>query len=349
MWDEGYTIIGAGHQGLAMAAHLSLCGVPCHLWNRTPEHIARILETKAITCHGVVEGMAQLEDATSDLERALRRVLLITTPSSAHEDLARRLAPFVTRDQVIILNPGRTFGALSFLDALRDAGAVGIPVIAETQTIVYTCRRSGTTDVTIFALKDHVQIAAIRPDDTTRAMKALPAPIAPYFVPATSVWQTSFSNVGLVLHCAPVLLNTGWIESPLVDFKYYYQGISPSIAALLERIDAERLAVADAMGTPAESLVAWLQRTYGTHGATLYENLQTNRYYQKIDAPPTIRCRYIDEDVPNGLVPIEDCGKRCGVPTPMISLIIDLASAIRQQDYRAIGRHFQEAWQEETR
>lgn len=345
MWgEEGFTIMGAGHQGLAMAAHLTLCGEHCYLWNRTPAHIQEIMDTRRISCHGIMEDNAVIDGAGSDLKAALRRVILVTTPSSAHEEIAKRLAPYVRKDQVIILNPGRTFGALSFLDALRMAGARELPVIAETQTIVYTCRRSGDTDVTIFAMKDHVPIAAIRSEDTRKAMAALPKAIAHYFCPAKSVWETSFSNVGLVLHCAPVLLNIGWIESKTVDFKYYYQGISPSIATLLERIDQERLAVAQQMGTPVESLVHWLQRTYGTQGTLIYDNLQTNRYYEKIDAPPTLQCRYLDEDVPNGLVPLEDCGRRCGVPTPMISMIIDLASAVRQVDYRKQGRKYHERW-----
>jgi opine dehydrogenase len=35
-----YTVIGAGHGGKAMAAHLALMDFPVTLFNRTPEHIA---------------------------------------------------------------------------------------------------------------------------------------------------------------------------------------------------------------------------------------------------------------------------------------------------------------------
>ena len=37
-----YTVLGAGHGGKAMAAHLSLMGFEVNLYNRTPEHIAAI-------------------------------------------------------------------------------------------------------------------------------------------------------------------------------------------------------------------------------------------------------------------------------------------------------------------
>ena len=43
---EEITILGAGHQGLAMAAHLSANGISCNLWNRSENHICDIKESK---------------------------------------------------------------------------------------------------------------------------------------------------------------------------------------------------------------------------------------------------------------------------------------------------------------
>jgi opine dehydrogenase len=37
-----YTVIGAGHGGKAMAAHLALMGFPVVLYNRTTENVAAI-------------------------------------------------------------------------------------------------------------------------------------------------------------------------------------------------------------------------------------------------------------------------------------------------------------------
>ena len=39
---EKYTVLGAGHGGKAMAAHLALMGMDVALWNRTFEHISII-------------------------------------------------------------------------------------------------------------------------------------------------------------------------------------------------------------------------------------------------------------------------------------------------------------------
>ncbi len=64
---------------------------------------------------------------------------------------------------------------------------------------------------------------------------------------------TSLGNIGMVLHCVPVLMNIGWIESEKTKFEYYYDGISKSIADVLEKIDSERIVIAKAMGINIES------------------------------------------------------------------------------------------------
>lgn len=141
-------ICGGGHQGLSMAAHLALCGNEVSLWNRTEKHIAEILKSNKIVCSGVVSGEAHIKKASCKIDEVISDVIMVTTPSSAHKDIARVLAPFVTKDTVIVLNPGRTFGAIEFAETLKNCGVVELPHIAETQTIVYTCRRSDKNSVT---------------------------------------------------------------------------------------------------------------------------------------------------------------------------------------------------------
>lgn len=334
------TIIGGGHQGLAMAAHLSLNGAECYLWNRTEQNIRDVIENGEIFCQGVVSGIAHVKHASTKIEECIQDLIMVTTPSSAHNDIAKMIAPYMTEKHIVVLNPGRTFGAREFARVLKENGCNHLPLIAETQTIIYTCRRNDRNTVSIYALKNGVPIASADAETTKAIVDALPGCIREYFTIANSDIYTSLGNVGMILHCAPVLMNIGWIESKTVDFKYYYEGISPSISKVLERIDAERVAVAKAMGVEIETLVEWLVRTYDTHGSNLFECLQNNIYYKDIDAPLTIYHRYIEEDVPNGLVPLESAGKAYGVPTPAASIIIDLANMVMGKDYREIGRKY---------
>lgn len=333
-------VCGAGHQGLSMAAHLALCGVKVTLWNRTLKNIEEVALTRKIYCRGIVNGCASIDKASSDISEVVTDFVMVTVPSNAHRDIAKELAPFVHKNMVVILNPGRTFGAIEFADCLRQNGAKEIPRIAETQTIVYTCRKEDVNCVNIYALKKGVKIAALKREDSDYIAGKLPDCLKPHFVKADSVAITSLSNVGMVLHCAPVLMNVGWIETEKADFKYYYDGISESIAKFLEKIDSERIAVAKAVGFEVESTADWLKRIYQVKGSNLFECIQNNTKYREIDAPDSLNCRYILEDIPGGMVPIEYLGVQTGISTINISIVIDLANAIMNRDFRKEGRRF---------
>ena len=333
-------VCGAGHQGFSMAAHLALNGVEVKLWNRSQKNIRDVIDTGIIHCSGIVNGDARISYVSTNMADVFADFVMITTPSSAHKDIAREIAQYVTSETIVVLNPGRTFGAIEFAEELKKNGVSELPHIAETQTIVYTCRKTGANSTSILALKNEVEIAAIRGSNINYVMERMPECLKKYFKVVNSVGMTSLSNVGMILHCAPVMMNIGWIETEKVDFKYYYDGISPSIAHFLEKMDFERQAVAKAGGFEIESVREWMKRTYGVEGNTLYECIRKNQAYKEIDAPPTINSRYIFEDVPNGLVPVEAMGREYGVPTPNITTIIDLACSVMDVNYRLNGRRF---------
>lgn len=335
---ETVTILGAGHQGLAMAAHLGANGVRCFLWNRSNAGIEHIAKTHSVISHGEVEGMVKVDRASTSIEETISKLILVATPSTAHRDIAQMLAPLVDSSYIVILNPGRTLGAIDFAETLESYGCTDLPLIAEAQTIIYTCRRDGDNSVHIFALKSGIPIASLYAADTDRIIEALPSCIRGRFVPSPSMVETSLGNVGMVLHCAPTLMNIGWIENEKSSFEYYYDGISPTIANLIEQLDQERLKVAGTLGNPVESVSDWLRRTYGARGRTLYERLQNNEYYRGIDAPQSVHHRYIEEDVPNGLVPLESIGLELGIETPVTSTVISFASLVMGADYRLTGR-----------
>lgn len=336
---ERILICGAGHQGLAMAAHFALNNESVYIWNRSDENIEDIRKNNTIECVGVVEGEAHICMASSDIREVLQKVIMITTPSTAHKDIARILAPYVSGENIIVLNPGRTFGAIEFAKTLQEYGVKEMPHIAETQSIVYTCRKNNKRSVSIYALKNDISIASLG-NDGEMIIEHIPLCIRNNYVIKQSVFETSLANVGMILHCAPVLMNVGWIESEKVDFKYYYDGISSSVASFLENMDTERIKIAGKLGYNIESVMDWLKRIYNTDGENLHECLKNNKAYSEIDAPPSLDCRYLDEDIPNGLVPYEFLAKEFGIEVPYISAVITMAELLKKIKYRDIGRKF---------
>ena len=334
------TVIGAGNSGIAMAAHLSKYGNEVTLWNRSEGAIATIRETRVIHSTGVIHGAIPIHKVTNDIKEALvdPDIILITTPASSHKDLAELIGKNLKKSTIIVLNPGRTFGAFEFEHILKQYNMEYNQLIAETQTIIYTCRKLGDDGVNIIAMKDSVLIATIGGISNEEIINRLPTCIQKYYKPAKSIVQTSIGNVGMVLHCAPMLLNIGWTESKFYSYKYYHDGVSPTVSKFIEQIDKERINVSEVLGCKVESTKDWFQRTYHIEGDNLFECIQNNEAYKTIDALNSLKHRYIYEDVPCGLVPIESVGLKLGLDMSYTTLTIDLACKLIGIDFRETGR-----------
>lgn len=333
------TVIGAGNSGLAMAAHLSSEGYNITLWNRSRSTIEKLISTHTIHCEGILEDEVKIGLVTDDIKDALKDpdIILVTTPANSHKDIAKLIGENIRRETLIVLNPGRTFGALEF-KRIYDSYNPIEQLIAETQTIIYTCRKTGEDSVKIFSFKSDVLISGLDSRRNEELVTQLPKCIQAYFKPARSIIETSIGNIGMVLHVAPLLLNTGWTENPSNIYKHYYDGITPIIAEFIEKIDQERVNVSEALGYRIETTKEWLIRTYHIQGDNLYECIQNNEAYRTIDAPSSLKHRYIYEDVPCGLVPIESVGLKLGLDMTYTTLTIDLASKLLNEDFREIGR-----------
>lgn len=334
------TVMGSGNLGFAMAAHLSRGGNKVTLWNRSASTISRVIKTGVIHCTGIINGHIPIHTVTTDITVALKDpdIILIATPANSHKGLAELIAKNINKSIVIILNPGRTFGALEFGNIYKKYNTRHKQIIGESQTIIYTCRKTDVDAVNIIALKDRVQIFS---PDADNIIDYLPECIRGHFAPAKSMIQTSIGNVGMVLHCAPLLLNAGWTESDRNIYKYYYDGITPTIGEFIEKIDMERVAVSEKLGCKVESTIEWFSRTYHVSGKSIYECIQKNDSYKTIDAPGSLKHRYILEDVPCGLVPLEAIGLKLGLGMEYTTLTIDLASKLMNTDFRKTGRNLE--------
>ena len=119
-----YCVVGAGHGGLAMAGHLGILGYPVNLFNRTDEKLDGVRWHGGIKVGGAVSGFGPVKKATSDMREALEGVdvVMVVTPSTAHRGLALVMAPYLTDGQMVVLNPGRTGGALELRKVFQDSG-----------------------------------------------------------------------------------------------------------------------------------------------------------------------------------------------------------------------------------
>ncbi len=341
MGKSKFAVVGAGHGGKAMAAHLALKGFPVSLYNRTLAKIMPIIKMKGIEIEGEVSGFGKIELATDNIGEVIKDadVIMVCVPAFAHAAIAERCAPHLKSGQIVILNPGRTCGALEFLNILRERGNNNDVTVAEAQTFIYASRGMGPASVKIFRIKQAIPVAAIPAIKTDGVIDRINEAF-PEFISGTSVIETSFNNIGAVFHPAITILNASRIESTMGNFQFYIEGVTSSIARVLEAVDRERVEVAYMLKCKnALTALDWLTMAYNVIEDNLFDGIHSNPGYYGIMAPKTTNVRYITEDVPMSLVPIAEFGKAFGVSTSATDSLINLANIIFKVDFTKSGRN----------
>jgi opine dehydrogenase len=325
-----------------MAAHLALMGLHVTLFNRTFEHINVIKMRGGIdleSTEGGLHGFGKLALTTSDMDEALQsaQMIMVVVPSSAHADLARKAAPHLKDGQIVILHPGRTCGALEFVKVLHDEGCTADVTVAEAETFIYASRSDGPAQARIFRIKEAVPLAALPAARNELVLEAI-QPAYPQFIDGVNVLHTGVNNMGAIFHPALTLLNAGWIEATHGDYQFYIDGVTPSVARVLEVLDRERVTVASALGIRARTAMEWLKMAYDTTGEDLHDAIHNQPGYYGIKAPSTLTHRYIYEDVPMSMVPLASLGERFGVSVRAMDSVIRLACIVHRTDYWKRGR-----------
>ena len=337
-------VLGAGNGGCATAADLSARGFEVRLYSRSQKTLEPLLRRGGIELweHGL-ETFGRPRLITPVLEDAVAGADLVTiaAPAVAHEFMARSLAPLLTSNQIVHLNPGQTGGSLHFVRELRQAGC-RVPVrCCETVTLTSICRMAGPARVEIYRRTANLGCAAFPAEAAADILPEI-ATVFPNVVAAENVLETGLSNINAIMHPAGMVGNAGWIEQHGGELLFYRQALSPSIGRIIEGVDRERLAVVRALGLRPRTFVeifhaAGLTSDAALESGDVYQATQESEPNKTIAAPTTHDHRYVHEDVGYGLVPMAELAALLGIGTPVIDALITLASEMNRTDYRRDG------------
>lgn len=339
---KNITVIGAGHGGKAMAAHLALMGAKVTLYNRTSSKLDVIRLRGGISLtseQGSPQGFGELHNVTDNMRESLEasRLIMVVVPAFAHQEIAAKMAPWLRDDHIVVLNPGRTFGAIAFSLEIRKQNCQANPILAEAQTFIFASRSTGPAQAFIHRIKDAVPLAAYPAVYTDEVLEAL-APYYPEFIDGQTVLHTGLNNIGAVFHPTITLANAGWIESTGGNFDFYTDGVTPTVAKMMEAIDRERMRVGSALGIEMISACAWLDLAYASKGEDLHQAIHNQPGYRGIQSPGTLNHRYIKEDIPMSLVPMASLGRKLGIRVRGMESLIRLACISHEIDYWQVGR-----------
>jgi opine dehydrogenase len=336
-------ILGAGHGGCAAAADLTRRGYAVRLHARSAERLKPLRERGGIEARGVLQGFAPIATMTTDVAEAVESadLIMLVVPSVAHEHYALALAPLLTPDRPVFLNPGHTGGGLHFVHELRQAGYRKPVKTCETISLTYVCRMEGPATVGIYTYTKRLGFAAF-PGKHSAELYALLKPVYPETVLCSSVLETALTNMNAVFHPPGMLMNAGWIESTHGDFLFYAQGITEGVGRVVSAVDAERMMVAKALGVAAISFLeafyrAGLTTEAAVESGSVARACRESEPNKTIKSPSSLDHRYVHEDVGFGLVPMAALGRLAGVPTPTMDALVHLTSEAVGIAYGTMG------------
>lgn len=336
-------VIGCGNGAFATAADLSAKGHEITLFvdEKHAHNFKEIKKNNTIKTTGVgPTGDIKISKITTNLEEAMKDYELIipVTPSYAQEEIAIYLVPHLKDGDKIILSPGSTGGSLVFAKVFHDLRPELKVKIAEIHTLPYTARKVGKDGVNI-SLMTNVMYFAAFPAKYNQEMLDLIHIFYPTVTLVHDVLEASMNNGNATTHPAPVVLNAGKIEYYGKHY-HYKEGITPSVGRVIQMIDDERKNICHAFGYKEVDIKDRLELMgYCPHGDTVYECIQgSTDIFLPLEGPNDLNGRYLAEDAPLSLLAMASIGRAAGVPTPLMDSVVNLAAALKNENYWETGR-----------
>lgn len=338
-------VLGSGGGALAVAADLARSGrdpvladLPAFARNLHP--VRELGGVKVVAgLYGTRVEPVRVADHVSDAVLGANLVIVVV-PCFGHEPFMEVLAPILQEGQSLLFF-GEGSGSLLAQRALIAAGNQGV-LVGETNTLPYLARPAGPGAVTVDRKTGGVLLAGI-PSASTKQLLDQVTDVWPSISAAESVWETVLINYNAIDHVATVVANAGTLENRTGGMLLYGEGATPSVVRAIEAVDAELLAIRQALGLAdhrryRDFLIA--QGFAPDAGPALYDVVRASRLVTWLapTGPRALETRYITEDVPFALVLAASIADEVGVDTPVIDGLIAITSAMLGRDFRSEGR-----------
>lgn len=144
----------------------------------------------------------------------------------------------------------------------------------------------------------------------------------------------ALSNANPQNHLAIALCNMTRMENG--EAWQQYANITSAVGRLMEALDAERLAIAEAFGVKVRILRRHFHLSFHVPEGPVAEmaaHLATGRTDPL--APATLDTRYITEDLPYGIAVTETLARIAGVAAPLHTAGVEMFNALCGEDFRA--------------
>jgi len=342
MLEKPIAVLGGGNGGHCMAADLTLAGYRVNFYEHPDfaDNFSTVLATGKVALSGIGrQGEADISLVTTDMEQAIGNAGLINIvlPAQGHDLFFNEMISHLHDGQTVVVWAG-DFGSLRLYQLLQEQARASRVTIYEANTLPYGTRLVAPAKVDLLLVAPQILLSALPAKNTGRALDELKI-LYPGLVPGQNVLATALNNPNPIIHPPGSLLNTGRIQYARGDFYMYREGITEAVARVIRAVFAEMSALAKALGAEMLQYQESDFRTTGSiMGVAFQSPFDTLGVLASIAGPHTIYDRYITEDLPFGLVPVVELGRKLGVPTPLVEAIVNIGAAVCHENFWETGR-----------
>ena len=336
-------VLGAGNAGCAVAADLTIKGHKVTLIKTS--HAMHDDNFDYMCSHA---GEFTLDEfgtvTTTHIHRVTRdvgnlaecKVVIIFIQTNYHEKLIERIAPLLSKDQILLINPGYLSTAYVLKHCPADL------IIAEAQSSFIDGRivSPGRFRVGFRNVRNPIGVfPRNRRDEAIQILNQLDE----RFVYLDSVVEAALHNPNLIVHTVGSIMSIPRIEKSKGDFCMYHEAYTRDNQCtwnILEALDCEKMNILDKLGFERLCYVNACK-----YRNSLNDQIDAKQVFldyaameTRAKGPTKVDSRYISEDVPQGLVMLEALGQELQIPTPITSALIEISSAALNRDFRKEGR-----------
>ncbi|MDG2407004.1 MAG: NAD/NADP octopine/nopaline dehydrogenase family protein, partial [Paracoccaceae bacterium] len=251
--------------------------------------------------------------------------LIIALPAYGHKKVMEELAPYVYQGQHIIISSHASMGAIYMAQLLAVRG-VKAPITAWGTTVVTGRRQSGAV-VLVNTLRNRVDLCTVPSTESDGALERCKQLFGDRFKPREGLLAISLSNLNPQNHLGIALGNITRMERGEVWSQG--QNVTPKVGRLLEQLDLERVAIADALGLKVKTIFEHFSSSFQVPIASISEmNQQMHAKGKSGTGPTTADSRYVTEDVPYGLQLTAILGRLVGKQPKLHEAGIEIFSAM---------------------
>lgn len=336
------TVIGCGHGGQALAAHLSLLGhcVTLYADAQHPGDLHGIHDNR-ITLSGRVIGISQIAVLTTDCEQAVHDadVIYLSLPTHAHLSQFKKILPFLVNGQVIVALAGN-FSSLYMHQAVEDNRPELSLYIADTASLPYACRAHRPGRVEIIEIKNQMPIASMPARDTSHVRTKLKGHFPCTLQTSSNVLELGLNITSAISHPIIMITNAGRIGSGQPEFYFYKEGISPESANIIHALDRDRIDIGRRYGLQLHSYLDSMNGFYGQAYDSYHDFFTHSPVHNALKlCPPSVRTRYLTQDIPYVMLPWFSLGRHVGYESHVMKSLIDLSSLLNDTCYLSNGRN----------